>query len=330
MTKTENSAAPDGVRTAQPQDEAKSGGAKTVIYAAIAANVGIAVSKFVVAAMTGSAAMLSEGIHSAVDSGNELLLLVGEKRSSAPADRSHPFGYGKELYFWALVVALSVFSLGGGLSIYHGVMSLQSPPELEDPFWNYIVLAVAALFEGYSWNVSRVALNGRRREGDSLWQTVKRSKDASVFTVFIEDSAALIGIVVAALGIWLGHLFDNPYFDPAASVIIGLVLVGAALALARETGGLLVGESIGRDEIAELRNIISSDEAVDSVGHLLTMQMGPEQALLTAAVSFRRGLRIDQVEQAIDRLEKAVNAAQPSIKQIFFESTAFRGGMAGT
>jgi cation diffusion facilitator family transporter len=231
--------------TDKDKEDGEGGGARKVIYAAIVANLGIAVAKFVVAAITGSAAMLAEGIHSAVDTGNEFLLLIGERNSAKPADKRHPFGYGKALYFWALLVALSVFSLGGGLSIYHGISALRRPEPLQDPMWNYVVLAVSACFEGYSWNVSRRELNKRRKPGASLWQTVHASKDASVFTVFIEDTAALLGLAIAAAGITLGYLFDSPYFDPAASVLIGLLLVGAAFALARETGALLVGEGIG-------------------------------------------------------------------------------------
>jgi cation diffusion facilitator family transporter len=299
-----------------------------VIYAAIVANLGIAISKFVVAAITGSAAMLAEGIHSAVDTGNELLLLIGERNSAKPADAKHPFGYGKELYFWALIVALSVFSLGGGLSIYHGIEALRHPEPLQDPTWNYVVLGVSALFEGYSWNVSRKALNKVRKPGATLWQAVHASKDASVFTVFIEDTAALLGLVIAALGIFLGHAFDNPYFDPAASVLIGFLLVGAAFTLARETGGLLVGESIGAEATRKVRSVFENDPAIQSVASLQSMQLGPEEVLLTAAVQFRRGMRIDEVEHAIERLEKAVMALYPSIKHIYFESGALRSAMA--
>ncbi|MEO8408223.1 MAG: cation diffusion facilitator family transporter [Oxalobacteraceae bacterium] len=298
-------------------------GSRKVIYAAMAANVVIAVSKFIVAGMTGSSVMLAEGIHSAVDTGNEFLLLMGIKHSSRPADEWHPFGYGKVLYFWALIVALSVFSLGGGISIYHGIITLAHPPQLEDPTWNYVVLAVAAVFEGYSWDVSRKVLNQRRRTGESLWKTVRRSKDASVFTVFIEDSAALAGIAVALAGITLGHALDNRYIDPAASIVIGLVLVAAALILAHETGALLVGESMDRDQIVQIKKIISSESAVDRVGHLLTMQLGPNHVLLTAAVRFRRGLSIDEVERAIDRLEHAIKTECPSVQRIFLESGAF-------
>ncbi|GGY65263.1 cation diffusion facilitator family transporter [Pseudoduganella albidiflava] len=302
-------------------------GSQKVIYAAIVANLGIATAKFIVAGITGSAAMVAEGIHSAVDTGNELLLLLGERRSTRPADRKHPFGYGKSLYFWALIVALSVFSLGGGLSIYHGVAALQAPPPLEDPLWNYVVLGVAAVFEGYSWNVSRKALNAVRKPGTTLWQAVRASKDASVFTVFIEDTAALLGIAIAAAGIALGQYFGNPYFDPAASILIGVLLVGAAFMLARESGGLLVGESIDRDQLAALYALFRREQALDSVASLRTMQMGPEDVLLAASVQFRRGMPIDEVEQAIARLEAAIAVEHPVIRHVYFEASALRAAM---
>jgi cation diffusion facilitator family transporter len=271
--------------------------------------------------------MLAEGIHSAVDTGNEFLLLIGERNSAKPADKSHPFGYGKALYFWALLVALSVFSLGGGLSIYHGISALRHPDPVEDPLWNYVVLAVSACFEGYSWNVSRRELNKRRKPGASLWQTVHASKDASVFTVFIEDTAALLGLAIAAVGITLGWLFDSPYFDAGASVMIGLLLVGAACALARETGALLVGEGIGTDATRRVCQILRDDPSIEDVGKVLSMQLGPDEVLLTAAVRFNRGMRIDEVEAAIERLENAVAAAYPPIRHIYFESGALRSAM---
>jgi divalent metal cation (Fe/Co/Zn/Cd) transporter len=231
------------------------------------------------------------------------------------------------LYFWALLVALSVFSLGGGLSIYHGISALRHPEPLEDPMWNYVVLGVSACFEGYSWNVSRKALNKRRKAGASLWQAVHTSKDASVFTVFIEDTAALLGLAIAAVGITLGHVFDNPYCDPAASVLIGLLLVGAAFALARETGALLVGEGIGTEATRRVCEILRDDPSIEDVGKLLSMQLGPDEVLLTAAVRFNRGMRIDEVEAAIERLEKAVAAVYPAIRHIYFESGALRSAM---
>ena len=307
--------------------DAPSGGSRKVIYAAIVANLGIAAAKFAVAAVTGSAAMLAEGIHSAVDTGNELLLLIGENRAGKPADRRHPFGYGKAVYFWALVVAMSVFALGGGLSIHHGIVALRAPEPLRDPLWNYVVLGVSALFEGYSWNVSRRELNRVRKPGASLWRTVRASKDATVFTVFIEDSAALIGLAIAGLGIFLGHLFDNPYIDPAASIMVGLLLVGAAFTLARETGGLLVGEAIDPEAAARLRRIFEDDPDILEVGTLRTMQLGPDEVLLTAAVRFRRCTGIDEIEGAIARLEAAVAQACPQVRHLYFESAALRSAM---
>ncbi|HZV66423.1 MAG TPA: cation diffusion facilitator family transporter [Telluria sp.] len=302
-------------------------GARRVVYAALVANLGIAAAKFVVAALSGSAAMLAEGIHSAVDTGNELLLLLGQRHSERPADQRHPFGYGKVLYFWALVVALSMFSLGGGLSIYHGIDGLRHRAPLQDTGWNYLVLALAALFEGYSWNVSRKALNALRKPGASLWQAVRASKDASVFTVFIEDSTALLGIAVAACGIGLAQLTGDPDWDPAASIVIGLLLVAAAFALARETGALLVGESMDREQIRRLRELIAREPGIAAVGELLTMQLGPDEVLLNAAVAFRRGLRIDEVERVIERLEQAIAVHHPTIKHIYYESSAIRSAL---
>jgi cation diffusion facilitator family transporter len=315
------------MKDAAPDQQESKPGSRKVIYAAVFANLGIACAKFVVAALSGSAAMLAEGIHSTVDTGNELLLLVGEKASSRPPDQRHPFGYGKAVYFWALIVALSIFSLGGGLSIYHGLQGLRAPRPLEDPLWNYAVLAAAALFEGYSWNVSRKELNRFRRPGANLWQAMRASKDASVFTVFIEDSAALVGIVIAALGIGLGQLTGKAWCDPAASVAIGVLLVAAAITLARETGDLLVGESMRPEQTRHLRDIFTADPNIATVERLLTMQLGPDDVLLTAAVQFNRGMRIDEVEQAIEQLERKVSEHYPSIQHIYFESGALRSAM---
>ena len=233
-------------------------------------------------------------------------------------------GYGKSVYFWALIVALSVFSLGGGLSINHGVHGLIKPEPLQDPMWSYIVLAVAFVFEGYSWNVSRLSLNTYKKPGNNLWQTMRASKDASVFTVFIEDSAALLGVLVAACGIGMAQLTGEARWDPAASVLIGLLLIGAAFTLARETGALLVGEGMGKEATAKLREVINADAAIDSVARLATMQLGPDEILVTAAVQFKRGMTIDQVEHAIERLEQSVNAHNPAIHTIYFESAALR------
>ena len=295
-----------------------------MLYVAIAGDVAIAVAKFFVAALTGSSAMLTEGVHSLVDTGNELLLLYGVRRGQRVVDERHPFGYGKSTYVWSLIVALSVFSAGGGVSVYEGITSLAATPVLTDPTWNYIVLAVAAAFQALSWRVSQKELNRHRRAGESLWRTTQRDMDVLVFTVFVEDSAALIGIAIAALGVGLSHALKNPYFDPAASVLIGLVLIASAGLLARKSVSLLVGASLDRDQLGQLRKIIVADPAVESLGHLLTMRLGPDSVLLTAAVRFQRRLNLDEVEQAIERLERAIKVPYPAILHLYLESGALK------
>ncbi len=228
------------------------------------------------------------------------------------------------MYFWAFMVALLVFALGGGLSIYHGIASIITPPTLTSPMWNYIVLGIAAVFEGVSWRTTQSALNLQRRPGESLWKTMLRSTDATVFTVFVEDTAALIGIAVAAAGIGLSHAFGNPYFDPAASLLIGIVMIGAAIVLARKCSGLLVGESLDPEQIVKLRNAIALDPAVETVGRLLTMQLGTENVLLTAAIRFKRSMNLDEVEKAIHRLETSIKQISPSIQHMYLESNALQ------
>ncbi|MEO0849158.1 MAG: cation diffusion facilitator family transporter, partial [Cyanobacteria bacterium J06648_1] len=218
-----------------------SGSAKKTIYAAMAANFAIAITKFVAASITGSSAMLSEGIHSVVDTGNELLLLWGLRLSKQPADDSHPFGYGQELYFWTLIVALFIFAIGGGMSIYEGIVHVNHPEPLSDPRWNYGVLGFAVIFEGYSWNVALQEFLRSKGE-ESFWRAIRASKDPTIFTILFEDTAALIGLFVAFLGVLGGHLLNNVYLDGVASIIIGVILCGVDLLLATESKDLLIGE----------------------------------------------------------------------------------------
>jgi cation diffusion facilitator family transporter len=268
--------------------------------------------------------MLTEGVHSLVDTGNELLLLYGVRRSQHVVDERHPFGYGKTTYVWSLIVALSVFSIGGGVSVYEGIISLAGDPVLADPSWNYIVLGLAALFQGYSWCVSGRELKRHQRPGESLWRSTQRNMDVLVFTVFVGDSAALIGIAIATLGVGLSQALHNPYLDPAASVLIGLVLIASAALLARKSVNLLVGASLDGKQLAQLRKILTADPAVERVGHLLTMRLGPESVLLTAAVRFQRRLSLDEVEQAIERLELAIKVPYPTIGHLYLESGALK------
>ena len=294
-----------------------------MVLVAIAADIGIAAAKFFVAALTGSSAMFAEGVHSLVDMGNEWLLLHGSRRGRRAVNAQHAFGYGKATYVWSLIVALSVFSIGGGVTIYEGIVRLTGTLVLTDPTWNYVVLGVAAVVESWSWWVSRQELQRHRRDGDSLWRAAQRDMDVLGFTVFIINSAAMIGIAIAALGVFLSHALKSPFLDPAASVLIGLVLIASGAVLARKSGNLLVGASLDHDQLAQLRKLIVADPAVESVGHLQTMWLGPERVLLTAAVRFQRQLDLDQVEQAIERLERAIKVTHPAI-HLYLESGALK------
>ncbi len=297
---------------------------KGVIYAAIFANIAIAVCKFVAAAITGSSAMLAEAFHSTADSGNELLLLWGIKRSARPPDSLHPYGHGKVLYFYSLLVAVYIFGVGGGLAVYEGISHLKHPEIPSHPGWNYAVLALAAVFDFYSWRISYRELRARKDPNESTWEEIKGGKDPTVFTVFLEDSAGLLGVLLAFLAILLGRQFNNPYLDPIASIVIGLVLAVLAVFLGRESGALLVGERTNRARIERLNEIIRADPAVEHVGDLLTMQLGPEQVLLTVNIQFRRKLTLEELESAIERIEARIRREQPSVQRIFIEAESFK------
>jgi cation diffusion facilitator family transporter len=299
-------------------------GSRKVVLVAGIGNGAIAIAKFATALLRGSSAMVAEGLHSVVDTGNELLLLLGLKRSERPPDSQHPFGHGKEIYFWGLIVAMSVFAIGGGMSGVEGIYRILHPKALENPWWSYGVLAFAAIFEGYSWNVARKGLKKRRREGESYWRLIRRSKHAATFTPFVEDTVALAGIAIAFLGIFLSHELGAPFLDPAASILIGLLLAAAAVFLAVEIGGLRIGETADPQRLGELKRIIRGEAAVERLGDLLTMQLGPEEILLNADVRFRRGLHVDDLELAVDRIEESVRSEYPEVKRIFFETEAFK------
>jgi cation diffusion facilitator family transporter len=297
---------------------------KGVIYAAIIANIAIAVCKFAAAAVTGSSAMLAEAFHSTADSGNELLLLWGIKRSARPPDSLHPYGHGKVLYFYSLLVAVYIFGVGGGLAVHEGISHLKHPEIPSHPGWNYAVLALAAVFDFFSWRISYRELRARKDPNESTWDEIKGGKDPTVFTVFLEDSAGLLGVLLAFLAIFLGRQFNNPYLDPVASIVIGLVLAVLAVFLGRESGALLVGERTNRARIEHLNEIIRADPAVEEVGDLLTMQLGPEQVLLTVNIQFRRKLTLEQLESAIERIEARIRREQPSVQRIFIEAESFK------
>jgi cation diffusion facilitator family transporter len=292
---------------------------RTVVYAAIAGNVAIAVTKFIVAGMSGSSSMLSEAIHSTVDTGNGLLLMVGIKLSERRGDFAHPFGYGREVYFWSLIVAILIFGLGGGMSIYEGMQHMRQPEALQDPKWNYIVLAAAFVFEGISFCIGLREVY--RQKGDKpLWQALRSSKDPSTFTVVAEDGAALVGLALAAIGIYASHRFNMPELDGAASVAIGILLAGVAVLLIGESRGLLIGEGIDRSTAHAIRDMVRADQAVTASAFPLTMYLGPDEVLLTLDLEFDASLSAEEATAAVLRLEQAIRARYERIRRIYIAS----------
>ncbi|MHC5755610.1 MAG: cation diffusion facilitator family transporter [Nostoc sp.] len=292
---------------------------KKTIFAAMGSNLAIAITKFIAASITGSSAMISEGIHSVVDTGDQLLLLLGISRSQKPADDSHPFGYGQELYFWTFIVAILIFAIGGGMSIYEGITHLINPSPLEDPMWNYIVLGIAILLEGYSWTVALKEFLPTKGK-QNFWQAIKSSKDPTVFTILFEDTAAILGLLVALIGIFLGHLFNNVYFDGIASIIIGIILAIVAVVLARESKGLLVGESAAPKTIANIRSLSKTEPGVKEVIRILTMQLAPQEVLLNLEIQFTQNLTGEEIALTVESLEIKIRQMHPEIKQIFIEA----------
>ena len=289
---------------------------RTAIYAALIGNVLIAMTKAVAATMTGSSAMLSEAVHSAVDSGNALLLLYGLKRAAKPPDRRHPYGYGRELYFWCFVVALLVFALGAGISIYEGIDHIRHPEPISRPLINYIVLGLAFVFEGTSWWFGWKAFAASRR-GGSLWTSIIDSKDPTNFMVLFEDSAALLGIVIAAVGTWMSIALDDPRIDGAASILIGLVLGVVAVVLGRESKELLIGERASPELSAAIRQTASEEPCVLEVVDIITSQLSPDQVIATMGVVIDENLHVFEVEQLIQRIEKTIRARHPQLFRVF-------------
>ncbi len=294
---------------------------KTVIIAALVGNSLIAVSKLFAAAITGSSAMLSEGIHSIVDTGNQALLLFGLKRAARPADDRFPFGHGKEIYFWSFVVAILIFAVGAGISLYEGIEHLRHPTHSGDPTVNYVVLGLAFLFEGAAWFMALRAFRKLKGRWGYL-AAVRRSKDPSVFVVLFEDSAALLGIVLAFLGVWLSQVTGEPRFDGAASVLIGLLLGGTAVWLAVETHGLLIGEAAEPEVREGIIRLVGARTEVNAVNELLTLHMGPDFILVNLSVNFDDALPAGSVEKVVSELDKAIKENHPRVKRVFVEAEA--------
>ena len=294
----------------------KEGGSNIVILAALAANLGIAVAKFIAAGISGSSSMLTEGFHSVVDSFNQVLLLFGQSRAKRPPDEAHPFGYGRELYFWAFVVAILIFAVGAGVSIYEGYTHYITPEELRDPTINYIVLGIAFAMEGASWFVAMREFSAAK---GSLgwWRAMRDSKDPATFIVLFEDSAALAGLIIAAIGVWASHAYNDARLDGIASIAIGLVLAGVAVLLAREAKGLLIGEGADPVIVAKVRAVVESNPAVTSVNHVRTIHTAPDSIFVAISADFRDTLTMGEAEGLIEQIEDQLREAVPTLSSIY-------------
>lgn len=289
----------------------------------MAANVAIGIAKFIGAYFSGSSAMLSEGIHSVVDSVNEVLLLYGLKQSEVAPSEQFPLGRSQELYFWSLMVAVLIFALGGGISIFQGVQSLQHPEVSANPLISYWVLGAAALFEGAALTVSvKEFKKNQVNTTDGLWKAIGKSKDPSAFIVIVEDSAALVGLVLAFAGVWLSKSTGNPAYDAIASISIGILLTIVATALVAKTKGLLVGESASIETRTSIKSIVRNDESVSASESPITLHLGPEDILLALNIEFKDGLSADEIEAAVRRIEGKIRQTHGEVKRIFIEAAS--------
>ena len=295
---------------------AKRTSSRTVIYAAIAGNLLVALTKFAAAILTGSSAMLSEGIHSVVDTGNELLLLYGLRRARMRPDREHPLGYGREIYFWSFVVALLVFAVGAGLSFYEGISHVMAPTPIENPAVNYIVLAVSAVFDGGTWWIALRSFKGKKRYAD-LFGAVRDSKDPPSFMVLFEDSAALIGLLIAFAGTFLSVTLSLPVLDGVASILIGLVLAIIAVVLARETKSLLIGEPADQSIVDAITRLAEEIDGIAHANGILTVHLAPAQIVVALSLEFADELRTPEIEAKVSELEHRICHLHPEVATLF-------------
>ncbi len=301
------------------------GSSKKVIFAALIGNSLIAVTKFAASFMTGSSAMLSEGIHSLVDTGNQVLLLYGLKRGAKRPDAQFPFGHGKEVYFWSFIVAIMIFGVGAGVSVYQGIVHVLSPTEIESPTVNYVVLGLAMIFEGGAWYFAFKEFSKTKGKWGYV-EAVQRGKDPTLFVVLFEDSAAMLGLLVAFAGVALTEVTGMGVFDGMASIVIGIVLGGTAIWLAYETKGLLIGESANRPVILGIRQLVSASPDVVHIDEVLTMHMGPDFILLNLGVKFVGQISARDLEETVRSLERQIKGAYPEVKRIFIEAEERSGG----
>ena len=303
------------------------GGSKLAIFASMAANLGIAIMKFIASFFTGSSAMLSEGIHSLVDTTNGILLLWGLKKSQVAPDKQHPFGHGKEIYFWSFVVAIFIFALGGGVALYEGIKHLmEHGGEINDSpkmkMWNYGVLIGSLIFEGASLWVAWKEF--RKVHPKGIVSAMEESKDAASIAVIVENGAAVIGLLIAMLGVSLTYYYHNPVFDAWASILIGLLLTFVAFFMAKETKHLLIGEAAVEEDITEVEDIIKQYPEIEAFGNIKTMHMGPHDIMLGASVNFKDDLKVGQIEPIVAELKKRIVTKNPDIKHIFIETDSIK------
>ncbi len=295
---------------------------KKSIYSALGANLLIAITKFIAGGVSNSSAMIAEGVHSVVDTINQLLLLLGIRLSKKKPDKYHPLGYGKELYFWSFVVSIMIFGLGGGISIYQGVMHILHPIELGDPKWSYIVLSLSIVFEGSSLVIAAIEFN-KIRNGQSWWQAIVNSKDPSTFLVLFEDAAAVLGLLIVLVCLWLSQHLNKPFIDGIASLLVGLLLVFVSMILARESRSLLMGEGISKKTKVRVRAIVEGDDSVLRLMHLLSTYQSPEEVLLMLIVAFKPDQNTAQINDAIDRIRDSIKAEYRLIKFVIIQPEVY-------
>lgn len=295
---------------------------RTVIIAALIGNTLIAITKFIAASITGSSAMLSEGIHSLVDVGNQVLLLQGLYRAKKPANRDHPFGHGKEIYFWSFVVAILLFTFGGALSLYEGIKHFQHPEPIKNIGINYVVLGFALVFEGAAWWVAYKTIKKSTRRFH-WFHSVNRAKDPSIIVVLLEDTAAMAGLVVAFIGITLAHFLNIAAFDAIASMLIGVILLVVAVWLAYESKNLLIGESASPHLVAKIKKIVRAHEHVEDLQDVLTMHMGPEEVLVNLKVDFKDNIKSQTIEKTVMQLEAEIKDASDDVAWVFIACKSF-------
>lgn len=287
-----------------------------VLYGALAANLGIAIAKFIAAGITGSSSMLTEGIHSVVDSGNQLLLLHGQHAARRPPDARYPFGYGRELYFWAFVVAILIFAVGAGVSVYEGWLHIREPEPLHDPTVNYIVLVVALVLEGTSWTIALREF--AKAKGDhGWWQAIRDSKDPATFIVLFEDTAALIGLLIAVVGITGSHWTGDARLDGYASIAIGAVLGLVAVILAREAKGLLIGERADPAVVERIRTLLDAEPAITAVNHVRTIHTSPGSIFVAISADFDDAMTMGDGEALIERIADRLKSGEPRLSSIY-------------